>query len=282
MVFYAFPLGIHRKFIDGDMERIKGRIFYYSGTGNTRLACQYIAKKCRSVEFRLHDILSDGTPDLDSFGLVGFAAFADYLGPSKFISDFVRGLPKQQGKPAFVLSTFGAFNGATLRVMAREASRRGFSVCAGYSLHTPENHPPHVAAGQTRAHAPDAAELVSFDRFIAALDDAAANSAANSWPRYRPSLLERLVPALPRTTARNQMGPKSVDAALCTRCGICAKVCPYDAVTMPDLPAFDQSKCYGCWACYNRCPTKAIYTRNYRGIGHYPEPIEALKAKLRV
>jgi Fe-S-cluster-containing hydrogenase component 2 len=39
--------------------------------------------------------------------------------------------------------------------------------------------------------------------------------------------------------------------------------------------------CYGCWACYNKCPTKAIYTGTFRGICHYPEPLPAVKVKLR-
>jgi ferredoxin/flavodoxin len=259
---------------------MKGIILYYSSTGNTKLACQYIAKNSTAIEFVLYNIVRDKELDLAKYDLAGFAAFADYIGPSKVILDFIHSLPLQTGKPAFVFSTYGAFNGATLRVMAGEARRRGFRVVAGHGLHTPENHPPHIAAGQGRAQAPDTKELASFDQFIAGLDRLAADSGKHGWPRYRPSLLERLVPSLPRTTARKQMGPKSVDAALCTRCGVCAKACPYGAIEMKDLPAFDFTKCYGCWACYNHCPTKAIYTRKIRGIGHYPEPVEALREKL--
>jgi Fe-S-cluster-containing hydrogenase component 2 len=41
------------------------------------------------------------------------------------------------------------------------------------------------------------------------------------------------------------------------------------------------SKCYGCWSCYNHCPKKAIYTRKFRGVGHYPKPNDLLKEKLK-
>lgn len=263
-----------------DGDTMNGIICFYSSTGNTKLACQRIARRSTAIGFALHDIVRDKGPDLAAYGLVGFAAFADYIGPSRVLIDFVRGLPAQQGKPAFVFSTYGGFNGATLRVMAAEVRKRGFRVVAGHGLHAPENFPPEIVAGRAMAQAPDGPELAAFDRFIDGLNAAAATAAHDGWPCYRPSLLERLIPALPRTTARRQMGPKSVDAASCTRCGLCAKGCPYGAIELKDLPRFDQAKCHGCWACYNLCPAKAIYTRKLRGVGHYPAPLPALRNKL--
>jgi len=46
------------------------------------------------------------------------------------------------------------------------------------------------------------------------------------------------------------------------------------------VPRFDESLCYGCWACYNRCPVQAIYTKKLRGKGHYPGPTEELRKKI--
>ena len=77
------------------------------------------------------------------------------------------------------------------------------------------------------------------------------------------------------------MGEKFVDKSLCSECGICEKVCPYGAVELNPTPVFDQNKCYGCWSCYNHCPEKAIYTKKLRGVGHYSEPNEQLRKKLK-
>ena len=52
-----------------------------------------------------------------------------------------------------------------------------------------------------------------------------------------------------RDRSKKAQGPKFVDGSLCTRC---EKGCPY----------------------------KAIYTRKYRGKGHYPGPTEELRKKL--
>jgi heterodisulfide reductase subunit A-like polyferredoxin len=76
------------------------------------------------------------------------------------------------------------------------------------------------------------------------------------------------------------MGIKYVDAELCKECHTCEKLCPYRAIKLDPKPVFDMGKCYGCWSCFNHCPNKAIYTKKFRGRGHYPKPIDSLKQKL--
>ena len=49
----------------------------------------------------------------------------------------------------------------------------------------------------------------------------------------------------------------------CTRCGICAKVCPADNITVTDKVHF-ANKCEVCYACLHNCPQNAIHMKNER------------------
>ena len=47
----------------------------------------------------------------------------------------------------------------------------------------------------------------------------------------------------------------------CTGCGICADVCPFEAIDMMREMAYPEpviSKCTGCMACVDQCPFDAI------------------------
>ncbi len=59
----------------------------------------------------------------------------------------------------------------------------------------------------------------------------------------------------------------SVDTEHCTCCGICAKVCPYSAITVDvknRIPAtVTEAACHGCGACSAECPFDAITMKHF-------------------
>jgi ferredoxin len=258
-------------------------ICYFSGSGNTKLACDYIAGKIRGAEFEFFNICENKTPDFGPYDVVGFAAFADFWGPSPKFKAFISSLPACPGKPAFVFNTFGMFNGATLRVMRDMVTQKGFRVFAGHALHMPENIPTMIVAGMANEQAPNDREMAGLNGFIGLLSNyfSSPESLSRSKPMKVP-FRDRLFPEVPRFVGKWGMGPKFVDIGLCTKCGKCVKVCPYGAIRMAELPVFEEKKCMTCWACYNHCPTRAIYTKKFRDKGHYPAPIAAVRDKLRV
>lgn len=265
---------------------MNGAIFYYSNTGNTKLACEYIAKSVNNVSWQCLDILKIDGSDISNFEVIGFAASADYLSPSPIVKSFIRKIAVQKNKPAFVFNTFGNFNGATLRIMADLVASKGFHIVAGHALHTPENIATMILMGLANTQAPDEKEMKSFQCFINTLKNAAAElqngTQVKGLKKFRIPFGERLIPALPRFISKMQMSGKKVDRGHCTKCKKCMVACPYGAIQFKEWPEFEQEKCQFCWRCYNLCPAKAIYTKKYRGVGHYPGPIDTLIQKLTV
>jgi len=55
-----------------------------------------------------------------------------------------------------------------------------------------------------------------------------------------------------------------VDELLCGGCGICASICPYDAVTIKEKKArINEALCRGCGVCAAACPAAAVETNNF-------------------
>ena len=48
---------------------------------------------------------------------------------------------------------------------------------------------------------------------------------------------------------------------LCDKCGICAKSCPVEAITMSPYPVIDRNSCIECYCCNEMCPTGAMEIR---------------------
>jgi len=267
--------------VDND-KTLSGTICYYSGSGNTRLACQYIQNTIKNVKFDLFNVTRGSLPDLAACDVAGFATFTDFLDPPQLFLNFIEKLPVQAGKPAFVFNTYGFINGRTCLTLGRRAGARGFQVVAGHSLHMPESFPPMVAGGNGNEQAPNERELAGFRNFVSQMDNGFGilkSGRGNELKGARFSLISYILPPLSRKRSRNDMGLKYVDIDLCDECGICGKICPYAAIKLDPKPVFDMDKCYGCWSCYNHCPKKAIYTNKFRGVGHYPKPLDSLKEK---
>jgi len=73
-----------------------------------------------------------------------------------------------------------------------------------------------------------------------------------------------------------------IDPELCTFCGRCATVCPYNAILPPDreaarLPVVVEAACAGCGTCGAECPTDAITMRHFTD-EQYLAQIEAILA----
>jgi ferredoxin/flavodoxin len=258
---------------------------YYSSTGNTELVCRYIAHNVHNARFDLMDIVKSGSVDLSPYDVAGFATSTQFMGVPYRFNNFIKQLPKQNDKPAFLFNTYGMMPGQTLRILDKLVTARGFKVFTGHSLSTPENYPPFIVKDWGNVDAPSEREMTAFKQFIARLIEQLGTLQAGqpvSRAKIKIGLFNSLLRPKSPARARREMGPLSVEETLCTGCGTCANSCPYGAIKLAAQPVFDGERCCGCWTCFNRCPQRAISTPKIKGTGHHPQPTAQLAAKLAV
>lgn len=262
---------------------MKGIICYYSGSGNTKLAMEYLSKKISNIEFELYNIVKNEVPDFSKYDIVGFATFADYLSPPQLFYDFFKKVKTQDNRPAFIFNTYGGITGTTLKDIAKLAKSKGFYVLSGFSLHMPQSYPPMRKNNMPSDNAPTSKEAYEFNEYITILDNqlGEVKSGKKVISKKIPTGgMMGFAPKFPRTQAKKGFGIQNVNEELCIECGLCKKTCPYEAIEMSPKPDFDHDKCYGCWGCYNHCPKKAIYTKKFNGEYQYKEPTKELLKKL--
>jgi uncharacterized protein (DUF362 family)/NAD-dependent dihydropyrimidine dehydrogenase PreA subunit len=52
-----------------------------------------------------------------------------------------------------------------------------------------------------------------------------------------------------------------VNKEKCIKCGICAKLCPVQCITLKPYPTFDRNVCIKCYCCHEHCPQGAIFLK---------------------
>jgi len=264
------------------MKIMKGIIYYYSSTGNTKLVANYMMNHIKNAEIELCNIATEEVNSPEEYDIVGFASFAEYLGPPTLMKRFIESLNTVSGKPAFVLNTYAGFSGITQTEFAKQVEARGYKVVSGHSLITPMNYPPMRRNGRHSENAPSLKDMEKFNGYINEIDDniMRMKNGEKIKSMFGPLSLKKLAPSMPREKVKKDFGIQQIDKDQCAKCGKCAKVCAYKAIEMEPYPEVDHSKCNGCWACYNQCPKQAIHAKSFKGEHQYKGPSQELINKL--
>lgn len=53
-----------------------------------------------------------------------------------------------------------------------------------------------------------------------------------------------------------------IERRLCASCGLCADVCPFEAISQIGVYRIDDALCQGCGLCAESCPAHAILKEN--------------------
>lgn len=254
-------------------------IFYFSGTGNSLDA----AVKTSGLinDFKLVSI-AKSIPDSENartftFNLekdekVGFVFPVYAWGPPKPVLDFIDNLVLEGFSDNYIyaIATCGENIGNTMKVLDRHLRKKGHTLSSGFSVVMPNNY---ILASNVYGKEKEAKVISDSYEFLGKIATVINKSEKNVFMIVKgpvPFILTGLIhPAF--TNAPNRA--KAFYATdECNKCGICAKVCNCDNITLREKPIWGNN-CTQCLACINYCPTKAIqYGKSTIKRGRYTNP----------
>ena len=258
-------------------------IFYFSGTGNTKWAAEQLAAATDERLFFIPEELETACEyTLEEGERIGFCFPVHGWQPPRIVREFVGRLSftSAQGalvRPlrshyAYVLCTCGDSTGLAVTMLAKELEAKGIVLQSSQSLVMPESYvclPFMYTDTPERERAKKEQARRDLDRYAEIV-------------RQRQGGYSQLTLGLAPWAFSHVIGAYfnrymvtdkkfTVDADVCTHCGLCARVGPVGDIAFTDVPTWkNDSSCTCCLSCYHHCPVHAInYGRITRKRGQY-------------
>ena len=251
----------------------KATIFYFSGTGNTWWVSDKIEKQLNARNINAEavsiDSLTDGcrldtkkadwlikSSDLLFFGWPIYGS--DLPEPMKKFIDTLNPLEKEKHVHTFCTQMYFSGDGAWLYHKNFEAKNLKLDSCAHFLM--PSNVSIwHGAMGPPKTQEKTDKILSKCEKAIekhinSLLDGKAGIKGKRSYPI---GIMQRGPYRAFYKRFQDWMG---VDTSLCTKCGLCAELCPSCNISLKEYPEFS-GHCALCFRCYAMCPVSAVTVR---------------------
>ena len=114
----------------------------------------------------------------------------------------------------------------------------------------------HSIFNQVAANRPDEDDLIEIEKFATACFEKLKNINDNNCERLK-------IKGNHPYRAYSNISLKPSATSKCNRCGVCAKICPANAIDINNPRKTDKDKCISCTACIAACPQKA---RKFSGL----------------
>ena len=246
-------------------------IFYYSGCGNSRFIAKSIAEALNDKLVFIPEAQREGKFEynLAENETLGFVYPIYSWRPPHLVEEFVNDL-KINGKPSYVWTavTCGDNVGETEKIFRKELETIGLNLDAAFCFKMPNTYvnmvgmsvdKPEIAnekIANAKEKLPKVIDIIKHhakysDMIKGGLSSFKSNvigSGFYKWASDKPFF--------------------STDD--CISCGMCAKVCPLQNITLENGRPVWHGNCNTCDACYHYCPKNAIqYGKKTKGKGQY-------------
>lgn len=239
-----------------DLKEHFEMIIYFSGTGNSKFAAEFLAEKLSDECVSLNDILKHGgSLKLNSekpYVIVAPIYAARY---PKFVSEKILKAELSGNKKIYFVATMGAPSRIGGQFYKKLATEKGMDFCGYFKIVMQNNFLPgdvmpskEAADEQLTEVIPqlkEAAECIKEERTKETDKGTAADT-------FLSGLASGLFGRFGAKMFKMKVGDK------CNGCTVCAEHCPVNNIEMVDGRAVMKNRCVLCFSCINRCPVEAI------------------------
>lgn len=225
-------------------------IIYFSGTGNSIAIGRQLAKK---FDDRIMPFGLAVKQDLTHERRIGLVFPCYWFNAPYAVTELLPRLQLSNDAYVFVVIPCGAQAGNAIWTVRHMLKAMGIKLAYSHKIRVPDNSA--IGFGRNPND-----QVWKFDRYASRLERIAADIAAGvrrchyAWWGLPGALCA--LPAVKRHTL--PLLTPAVNSNKCVGCGICAKVCPQDNITIADGKARCGDNCTQCLACVHFCPQQAV------------------------
>lgn len=230
-------------------------LIYFSATGTTRKVVEAVSEglgtdgTATAVDITSRADMPEmefGEKDIVIFGVPVYAGRVPAIAAGRLVHF------KGNNTPAIIVTVYGnrEFDDALIELYDL-VTAEGFNVISGGAFVACHSIFPAVGAG--RPDKSDLAEAFELGRKSTAILQAAGS---------RRSMIPEIKGNRPyREPKRPPLHPKA--GRKCTKCGVCAEICPVGAIDKANIKSCNTDLCISCARCIHECPQKA---RHFGGL----------------
>ncbi|MBC2400178.1 ferredoxin/menaquinone-dependent protoporphyrinogen IX oxidase [Clostridium tetanomorphum] len=241
---------------------MKGILYYFSGTGNTKWIADKFKNAFNKNEIYIDLVNIENAEEIEiknyDFLIIGTSIYAG-LQP-KIVDSFIEKLPNGDFMKVMVYSTQAAKSASAVAILKKNLEKKGYKVYSQSMFQMSNNY--YFAVGKKTDKS---TFKIIIDKAEQEVNETVKDFIEN---RERRIHLNSLRVSIAKFVGKNfnkilpKMSKNLTSTEECIKCGLCLRNCPKGNITFENGHAVFHSKCILCMRCIHICPINVI---RYKG-----------------